>query len=132
MKDFGFELQEGDLLYRHENGTNIHNETRDSAHLEFYIDENTSFGWGEIHNSYNENPYNKEFRIVRDKNDFAEYFGNNPYKGAGIYNIKHKEGENDNLYNKGIGKDQIGRTIIERCDVCIPYTHVIRYTGGVR
>ena len=75
----------------------------ESAHLEFYIDENTSFGWGEIHNSYTNNQFNKEFRIVRNKEEFKEYFGDETYIKPGIYNIKHREGEEENLYGKGKG-----------------------------
>ena len=135
LNDLDFELQEGDLLYRHENGYNIHGKKRSSAHLEFYIDENTSFGWGEIKNSYSENRNKKEFRIVRNKNEFEQYFtdeGKNEYKGAGIYNIKHRAGEDEDLYGKGEGIDPFGDPIIDRCDVGIPYTCVIRYTGVKR
>ena len=119
------------MLYRHENGINIHGKTRESAHLEFYIDENTSFGWGQVQNSYSNNKYSKEFRIIRDENEFALYFGDATFK-AGIYNVKHRYGEDIDLFGKGIGMDEKQNEVFKKCDMGIPYTYVIRYTGVKR
>ena len=67
-------------------------------------------------------------KILGFKYTVPAILGNKLYKGAGIYNIKHRGGEGIN----GEGVDLVGRKIIDRCDVGIPYTYVIRYTGVSR
>ena len=59
-----FELKPGDLLYRaQQNGK--------PAHVEFYLGEGKSFGWGEIHSSYENNTESKHFEIIRES--ISEY-----------------------------------------------------------
>ena len=55
-----FVLQPGDLLYR-SNGQN-----GASAHVEFYLGGEHSFGWGDIQSSYNNENNSKYFKIIRD------------------------------------------------------------------
>ena len=55
-----FKLQPWDLLYRStgQNGA--------SAHVEFYLGDNHSFGWGDIQSTYENENNSKHFKIIRD------------------------------------------------------------------
>ena len=87
-----FELQPGDLLYRKE-------QKGKSAHIEFYLGDNHSFGWGKIQSSYSNANNSKHFKIIRDLDVYnigktrkadqvssGERYRIEGNGGAGIYN----------------------------------------------
>lgn len=77
-------LQPGDILVR-------------NGHVELYLDENWSFGWGEVHNSYKNNPDSKSFRWHFGTEDEVE--GSDKHDGYYFYNLnKSSEGDYTRVY----------------------------------
>jgi len=87
-----FELKPGDLLYRKK-------QDGKSAHVEFYLGEEKSFGWGEIQTSFDDNRNAKQFEIIRNLDIYnigktkianqvssGEKYRIEGNAGAGIYN----------------------------------------------
>ena len=68
-----------------------------SAHVEFYLGEDWSFGWGQVHNSYENNPHSKSFKWHFGTEDEVE--GSNKPQGYYFYNLnKNSEGNYTRVY----------------------------------
>ena len=77
-------LQPGDILVR-------------SGHVEFYLGDNRSFGWGEVHNSFEENSDSKDFKWHFGTED--EVANSNKPEGYYFYNKnKNSEGHYKRVY----------------------------------
>ena len=63
-----------------------------NGHVEFYLDENWSFGWGEVHGSYEYNQDSKSFKWHFGTEDEVE--GSDKHEGYYFYNLnKSSEGD---------------------------------------
>ena len=85
-------LQSGDILVR-------------EGHVEFYLGDNWSFGWGEVHNSFEDNPHSKDFKWHFGIEDEVE--NSNKPEGYYFYNKnKNSEGHYTRVYRyKGVNGD---------------------------
>lgn len=64
-----------------------------NAHVEFYLGENHSFGWGEIHSSYENKNESKRFKIIRnlDSYNIGKTITGEKGKDGDIYRIEDSE-----------------------------------------
>ena len=88
-----FKLQPGDLLYRNrgQNGA--------KAHVEFYLSDEHSFGWGDIQSSYENENNSKHFKIIRDLDNYniGKTRTANQVSSGYIYRIENNDG--GGIYN---------------------------------
>ena len=81
------ELQLGDILIR-------------EGHVEIYLGENWSFGWGQVHNSYENNTHSKDFKWHFGTEDEIE--GSTKPNGYYFYNLnQNNEGHYTKVYRYG-------------------------------
>ena len=71
-----YPLEPGDILVR-------------SGHVEIYLNPELSFGWGQVHNSYEDNPHAKAFRYHFGQVDEADPY--NVEEGYYFYNLNDEE-----------------------------------------
>ena len=75
-------LQAGDIIVR-------------SGHVEIYLNQDLSFGWGQVHNSYEDNPHAKAFRYHFGQEDEAD-----PYDISEGYYFYNLNDEDEGHYTK--------------------------------